>query len=169
MSFFGSLFGGANPTLNAGMKQAGDVSQFTTGLGKNLTGQAGNYFSTLLSGDPRATAKLLAPQIGTLTSQAGQQKKTMAEFGNRSGGLASKGQTVDDTTRASISDLVSKLTSGAAGTAASMGSNLIDSGLAALGQQTAMSQQQLDNWSNSIFGKGLTTAASAGETYMLGG
>jgi hypothetical protein len=169
MSFFSSLFGGSNPTLNAGMKQAGDVSQFTTGLGKNLTGQAGNYFSTLLSGDPRATAKLLSPQIGTLQKQGQQEKKTMAEFGTRSGGLASKGQTVDDTTRASISDLVSKLTTGAAGTAATMGSNLIDTGLAALNQQTQMSQQQMSNWENSLFGRGITTAASAAETYGLGG
>ncbi len=169
MSFFSSMFAGQNPTLNAGMKQAGDVSQFTTGLGKNLTGQAGNYFSTLLSGDPRATARLLAPQFGTLQKQGQQEKANLAQFGTRSGGTASKGQSIDDATRASMSDLVSKLTSGAAGTAATMGSNLLDTGLAALGQQTAMSQQQLDNWSSSIFGKGITTAASAGETYALGG
>jgi hypothetical protein len=168
MSFWSSVFGGANPTLNAGMKKAGDVSDFTTGLGKNLTSQSGNFMSTLMSGDPRAMSKLLAPQIGEMREQGNQAKKTMAEFGNRSGGTASRGQSIDDKTRANIGTMISNLTGQAASGGASMGQNLIDTGLKALGTQTDMSQLQLENWSNSIFGSALSSAASGAESFAMG-
>jgi hypothetical protein len=168
LSFWSSLFGGSSPTLTSAIGQAGKTSAFTSNLGQNLTGQAGNYYSSLLSGDPKATAKLLAPQIGTLTKQGQQAKKTMAEFSDRSGGMASKGQTVDDTTRASISDMINTLTGNAAGAAATMGGNLIDTGLKSLGMQVDMSQQQMQNWEQSILGKGITSGIAAGESYGMG-
>jgi hypothetical protein len=168
LSFFSSLFGGSNPTLSSGMKTAGDVSQFTTGMGKNLTGQAGGFYSDLMSGDTSKISKLLAPQIGTLTKQAGQEKKTMAEFGTRSGGQTSRAASIDDTTRAKISDMINTLTGQAVSGGAAMGQGLIDTGLKSLGMQVDMSQQQMQNWEQSILGKGITSGIAAGESYGMG-
>jgi hypothetical protein len=169
MSFWSSLFGGSNPTLNQGIKQAGQTSQFAGGLGQKLTSQAGGFFSDLLSGDPSKTAKLLAPQTREMRQRAQQGKQALAQFGSRSGGTAGAAAGIDAATRGDINDLVAKLTGSAVTGAASMGQNLIDTGLNALGNQVQMSQQQMDNWSNSILGKGLTTGISAAETYALGG
>jgi hypothetical protein len=168
VGYFSSLFAGQSPTLNAGIRQAGDISQFTTGQGKNLTSQAGSFFSDLMSGDPAKTARLLAPQIGEMREQGNQQKKTMAEFGTRSGGTASRGQSIDDKTRANIGSMISNLTGQAVSGGASMGQNLIDTGMKALGQQVDMSQQQLENWSNSIFGSALSSGISGLESFGLG-
>jgi len=168
VGFFSSLFSGSNPVLASGMKQAGQTSQFSNTLGQGLTSQAGGFYSDILGGDMSKISKLIAPQIGTMTKQGQQQKKTMAEFGTRSGGLSSKGQTVDDSTRANISNAIATLTGQAAGAAGSMGTSLIDTGLKSLGMQVDMSQTQMDNWSNSLFGKGITSAMATGESYGLG-
>jgi hypothetical protein len=171
MGFFSSLFGGSNPTLNAGMKQAGQTSTWANTKGQGLTGQAGDLFSALLGGDPKKMASLLAPQIATQQQQGQQAKQTAGQFGNRSGGTNAAMQTTDDKTRANISSMISDLTGKAATGAASMGQSLIDTGLTALGQQMNMSQQQMENWSNSIFGRGITSGVAAGESaglnYML--
>jgi len=169
MGFWGSLFGGSNPTLNAGIKQAGDVSQFTTGLGKNLTGQAGDWMSGLLSGDPAKTAKLLSPQIKGMQDQAQQQKRTMAQFGNRSGGTNAKGQTIDDTTRSNVNDMIAKVTSGALSESANMGQGLLQTGMNALNQQVQFSADQMQNWSNSILGLGVTKAIGGAEGAAMAG
>lgn len=159
MGFWGSLFGGSNPTVNAGIQQAGDTSTWATSKGKNLMGGAADWLSGLMSGDTAKTAKLLAPQIATQEQQAQQQKQKMAQFGNRSGGINAAAQTIDDKTRANINSMISTLTGSAVSGAGSMGQGMIDTGLKALGQQFDMSQQQMENWSNSIFGQGLTAGA----------
>jgi hypothetical protein len=162
MSFWSSIFGGSNPTLNQTMKQAGDTSDWATGQGKGLTTGAGNFFSTLMSGDPKKIASVLAPQISATQKQGQQQKQAMSQFGTRSGGTTAAGQTIDDKSRAAITDMIASLTGSAAGQAAQMGQGLIDTGLQALGQQATMSQQQMENWSNSIFGQALTKATVGG-------
>ena len=168
MGFFSSLFGGSNPTINQGIKQAGQVAGYGQSKGEGLTTQAGDFFSGLLSGNPAQTAKLLAPQIQA-SQQAGQQaKQQLAQFGNRSGGTNAAGQTIDDTTRANIGKMISSLTGAAASGAQQMGQNLLDTGMNALQNQVNFSQTQLDNWSNSILGKGITTGAAYGETAGLG-
>jgi hypothetical protein len=161
MGFFSSLFGGSNPTLNAGVNQAGQTSTFANTKGQGLTSQAGDFYSSLLSGDPKAQAKLLAPQIGTMQKQGQQAKQTASQFGNRSGGTNAAMQSIDDKTRANVSSMISDLTSKGAAGAASMGQNLIDTGLTALGQQTQMSQQQMENWASSLFGQGIAGGLGA--------
>lgn len=168
MSFFSSLFGGSNPTLSGGIKQSGQIAGFGQSQGEGLTTQAGNFFSSLLGGNPAQTAKMLAPQIQAQQQQAQQQKQQNAQFGNRSGGTNAAGQTIDDKTRANISNMISTLTGQAATGAQQMGQNLLDTGIAALGQQVGFSQQQMQNWSDSILGKGVTTGVSAAETAGLG-
>jgi len=166
--FLSGIGMGINPTLKAGIKQAGQTSTFANTKGQGLTGQAGDFYSTLLGGDPRAMSKLLAPQIGTMQKQGQQQKQTMAQFGTRSGGTTAAGQSIDDSTRANISNMISSLTGTAAGGAQQMGQNLIDTGLKALGQQVDYSQQQLENWSNSVLGQGLAKGAGFLESAGLG-
>jgi hypothetical protein len=168
MSFFGSLFGGSNPTIGAGMKQAGQTSQWASAKGQGLTGQAGDFYSGLLSGDPKAMSKLLAPQIATQQQQGQQAKQTASQFGNRSGGTNAAMQTIDDKTRANLGSMISSLTASGAAGAADIGKSLIDTGLTSLGMQVNMSQQQMENWSNSILGKGVTQAASTAESAALG-
>jgi hypothetical protein len=160
MGFWGSMFGGSNPTLNAGINQAGQVSGFGTTKGEGLTTAAGNFFTGLLSGNPAQTAKLLAPQIKTQQAQAQQAKQTTAQFHNRSGGTNARNQTIDDTTRANIGDMISKMTGDAATQSASLGKSLIDTGMEALNQRVNFSQGQMQNWANSIFGNALRTTFS---------
>lgn len=169
MGFMSSLFGGQNPTLNAGIKQAGQTSQWADTTGKGLTTAAGNLYSGLLGGDPKAMSKLLAPQIGTMQKEGQQQKQTMSQFGNRSGGTNAAAQNIDDKTRAAVGTMISNLTAQGAAGAAGMGQSLVDTGLTALGQQTQMSQQQMENWSNSLLGAGITKGVGAAMSFLPGG
>jgi hypothetical protein len=162
MSFWSSMFGGSNPTLNSGINQAGQVAGFGTSQGEGLLSSAGNFFQTLLGGNPAQTAKLLAPQIQANSQQAQQAKQTMAQFGSRSGGTNASAQTIDDKTRANISNMVSNLTGQAASGAASTGSNLLNTGIEALNQQVSFSQDQMQNWANSIFGQAMSSGAGMG-------
>jgi hypothetical protein len=168
MSFWGSMFGGSNPTLNAAKTQAGQVAGFGTTKGEGLTTAAGNFFSDLMSGDSSKTAKLLAPQIKAQQDQAQQAKNTSAQFANRSGGTNARNQTIDDKTRANFGTMVSDLTGKAAGQAAQMGQSLLDTGISALKDQVNFSQQQMDNWSNSIFGQGMSSGAGFLEASAMG-
>ncbi len=168
MSFWGSMFGGSNPTLNSGINQAGQVAGYGTSVGQGLTTSAGNFFQGLLGGNPAQTAKLLAPQIQTQQQQAQQAKQTAAQFGTRTGGTNAANQSIDDKTRSNISSMISSLTGQAAGAASSLGTNLLKTGMDALSNQVDFSQTQMQNWSDSILGRGLTTGASAAETFALG-
>jgi len=162
------MFGGSNPTLNQGINQSGQIAGYGQSQGEGLTTSAGNFFQGLLGGNPAQTAKLLAPQIQAQQQQAQQQKQQNAQFGNRSGGTNASNQTIDDTTRANISTMVSKLTGAAATNAANMGQSLLSTGISALNNQVQFSQQQMQNWQNSIFGQGISGAAGFGEAAALG-
>ena len=166
MGFWGSLFGGSNPTINSGINQSGQVAGYGTSVGEGLTTSAGNFFQGLLSGNPAQTAKLLAPQIQAQQQQAQQQKNTMAQFGNRSGGTNASGQTIDDTARANIGNMITNLTGQAATGAASLGTNLLTQGMNALNMKVQFSQDQLQNWQNSILGSGISAGAGAGLAYL---
>jgi len=168
MGFFGSIFGGSNPTLNQGINKSGQIAGFGQTQGEGLLTSAGNFFQGLLGGNPAQTAKLLAPQIKAAQDQSQQAKQTMAQFGNRSGGTNARAQTIDDQTRAGITNMISQLTSSAAGAAANMGQGLLDTGIQALNQQVQFSQQQMQNWNNSIFGKGIGAAAGLAESFAMG-
>lgn len=158
MGFFSSLFGGSNPTLNAGIKQSGQVSNYATGLGENLTSQAGNLVTSLLSGDPTKSTQILAPQISATQQRAQQAKNALAQFSPRSGGTASTAAGIDTGTRGDIGNMIASLTGQALGTAGSMGTSLIDTGMKALNDQVNYSQMQMQNWQSSILGKGITMA-----------
>jgi hypothetical protein len=162
MGFFSSLFGGSNPTLSKDISQFGQIGGFATGLGeKNLT-QASNFWSSILSGDPSKTAKTLAPQISSIQQQGEQQKQSTAQFGTRSGGSTAAMQQVGAQTRGSINNLIGSLTGSAASNLGSTGSGLLGQGMSAYSQQAGLSQEQMQNWSNSILGGALTGGAGIG-------
>lgn len=168
MSFFGSLFGGQNKTLSSDINQTGAAAGYATGLGEKNLSAASSFWNNILSGNQSDIAKSLAPQIGTIQQQKEQQLKSTGEFGNRSGGTNAANQMAGDTARAQINSMVSSLLGSSAGNLASTGSNLLSTGISAIGQQAQLSQVQLKNWENSILGRGLTTAAAAGEGLALG-
>ena len=161
-SFLSGIFSGATPGITEAGDRAGSVAGFGTAVGEGDIGNASSFYNTLLSGDPAATAKLLAPQISEITGQGQQAKKTISEFGNRSGGTNSQAQTIDDKTRANIDDMISKLTGQAAGGAASLGTSTLGLGLEANQQQAADAQQQLENQQNSLLGGIISKGVSGG-------
>lgn len=169
MSFWGSLFGGQNPTLNSTMSQTGSIAGFTSNLGQQNTSAGSNYFSSILSGNPSQIAQTLAPEISQMQQGGQQQKNAIAQFGNRSGGSNSAAQGIDSGNRANLTNLIGGLQSGAASSLLSSGQGLLGQSLGALNQEEAMSQQQMQNWANSILGKGISGAAGYGESFALGG
>ncbi len=64
--------------------------------------------------------------------------------------------------------MIGKLTGSAASGLSSIGSSALNTGLSANAQQAQQSQEQMQNWQNSILGKGLSTGASFAETGGLG-
>jgi hypothetical protein len=167
-TFWGSLFGGANSTLNSGIGQLGQQSGFATSLGEQNLSQASNFTSALLSGNQSKIGQLLAPQFAAIQGQKQQALNTTAQFGNRSGGNNAANQNAGDQARTQQNQLVAGLTSSALGTSANLGSSLFSQGAAIKGQQIDASQQQMENWSNSILGLGVTKAAGYAEGLALG-
>jgi hypothetical protein len=167
-SFLSSIFGGSNPTLNGDIGNAGNIMNFGTSVGEGDTRNASDFFNTLLAGDPAKTSKLLSPEIKDITDQGQQAKKTMAQFGTRSGGTTSAASTIDDKTRGSIDDMIAKLTFGAASGDASLGTSLLNTGLSANQLQDEESQQKLQNMINSILGQGVSGAVGSAEGFGLG-
>ncbi len=167
-NFFSSLFGGQNDTLSSGIGQYGAISGFGVNKGEGDISAASNFWNSVLSGDTNKIAQVLGPQIKGIQDQGQQQKQTMAQFGNRSGGTNAKAQRIGDDTRTQVNNLVSGVTAGAAGNLAGLGTNLLSQGTSALGAQIDSSQKQMENWSNSLFGKGLTSGFSTLESFGLG-
>jgi hypothetical protein len=173
MSFWSSLFGGQNPTLNQDIAQFGQIGGFATNLGESNLSQASQFWSSLLSGDQSKIAKTLTPEINTIQQQGAQQRATTAQFGNRGGGTNAAMQMVGDTSRASINDMIAKLLGSSASNLASTGGGLLGTAVGAFGAQEAASQQRMRNWANSILGHGITTSFQTGEElgeqYLTGG
>ena len=153
MSFLSSLFGGSNPTLNQQMGTLGTIAGTATSAGQADISSASNLWNQILAGD---TSKILAPQTSAIQKQGQQKLQALSQFGTRSGGTAAEAATTGDTTKANINDLIASLTGSAASSLGSMGQNLLNTGLGAYGQQAGVSQQQMKNWQDSIFGGALT-------------
>jgi hypothetical protein len=166
-SFLGGIFSGSNPTNTGDQNQAGGIAGFGTSVGEGDIGAASDFDQTLMQGNPAQTAKLLAPQIGAITGEGQQQKDTLAQFGNRSGGNNSESQSIDDKTRGNIDTMISSLTGGAAANAGSLGTQTLGLGLQGNQLQDQESQQALENERNSVFGQGIAdlgqTGLNAGE------
>lgn len=165
-SFLSSIFTGSNPTLEGDKNQAGNIAGFGTSVGEGDVSNASQFFNTLLNGNSAEEAKLLAPQISTMQKQGQQKLQTTSEFGNRSGGVNASNQQTGDDTRSNVDDMISKLTGDAANSEASLGENLLNTGLNANEVQASESQQQLQNMMKSILGQGITGAVNYGESFL---
>lgn len=153
--------------MNTLIGQFGQTGAKAIGQGQSYTNQAGNWYSSILSGDATKQAGALAPEIGAAKTSAQQQQKQNSIFGGRSGGTAASTSASNDKVHSDITNLLGSLTGSSAGALGSLGSNLLGQGLGALGQQQGAVQQRMENWSHSLFGKGLATATSAAEGYGL--
>lgn len=152
MSWLGSIFGGSNPTLSGDIGQSGQAAGFGTSVGEGDIGAASSFYNTLLGGNQAQEAQLLAPQIQNIQQQGQQQIDKAAQFGNRSGGTNAAAQNNIDTQRADVSNMISGLTGSAASGLAGLGTSTLGLGLQANQQQADQSQNQLQNWQQSILG-----------------
>lgn len=165
-SFLGGILGGQNKTLGTDIGTAGDISNFGTTTGQKATTDASDYYSNILSGDPSKIAESIAPEIQAGQEQTQQAKNQAAQFGTRSGGTAAASAGADAANRSNIISLVGKLQQGAAAGEAGIGQNQEGLGLSANGQQASESQQQLQNYMNSVLGQGIQGAAAYGESFL---
>lgn len=113
------------------------------------------WFSDILSGDQAKIGKALAPEFAAIQGQKQQNQNTTAQFGNRSGGNNAAMQRSGDKARAAENDMVSRLTGQAANTMVGAGTTLLGQGEKAYMDQSELSQVQMQNWQNSLFGGAL--------------
>ena len=165
-SFLSGIFSGSNPTLSGDVGQAGGIAGFGTATGEGDISSASAFDQDLLNGNSAEDAKLLAPEISNITGQTQQQADTIGQFGGRSGGNNSEVQSAGDKARASVNDMVSKLTGGAASQLGSLGTSTLGLGLSANAQQAEESQQQLENERNSLLGNAITGGADYLESFL---
>jgi len=173
IGFFGSLFGGSNPTLSKDINQFGALGGYASGLGEKNLSQASNFMSSILSGDQSKIAKVLGPQIGSIQQQTQQSRNVASQFGPRGGGSTAAMQMAGDTSRSNINSMISSLLGSSASGLGSLGSSLLGQGMQAYGQQAQLSQEQMENQSGGLLGLGLTKAVGggvgAGLNYLSGG
>jgi hypothetical protein len=165
--FFSSLFGGQNKTLNSDMAQEGSLAGFSTGIGEKDTTAASQYQNDILSGDPTKESEALAPEISAAKKRSEEAKKARSENGNRGGGNNSANAAADAGVNSDILNMEGGLKSGAASALGSMGQSNLQNATSNLQSQEAMSQQQMENYANSILGKGITSATSSAESAGL--
>ena len=168
MGFWSSLFGGSNSTLSSNIKNFGGIGSFATNLGESDINKASNFWSSILSGNQSKISQTLAPEVNSMQQQGQQKKQQLAQFGTRSGGTASAASGIDAQTRGNISNMVASLLGSSASNLGSLGSSTLGQGMSALSTQSDLSQQQMENWSNSLLGLGLTKGAGTLEGIGLG-
>jgi hypothetical protein len=160
--FLGSLFGGQNKTLNSNINNMGSLANFSSNIGTGDTTAASDFWKGIMSGDPTKIATVLAPQIRTMQNQAQQQKNTMGQFGQRSGGTTSAANAIDSNTRGNIDQLIGQLTGQGAQQLGQLGTTNLELGQQGNMTQAELSQQRMKNFMNSILG----TALSGGVNYL---
>jgi hypothetical protein len=167
MGFFSSLFGGQNKTLDQNIPAFQKEAGFATGVGNQDVTAASKWYNDILSGDPTKMAEAIAPETSAIQGQAQQAKNQTAQFSPRSGGTAAAIAGLDENTRAQIIKLLGGLQGGSASGLAGLGTS--EQGLALSEREAAdkASQQQMENWANSILGRGITGAAATAESAGL--
>ena len=132
-------------------------TQFATGLGEGNLSLSSSFFRDLLNNPTKA----MASEISAGQKQVGQQAKSNAEFGTRSGGTTGATQAAEGAERGNIINLMGKEQSGAAEQLSSSGQNLLGMGMqgseAGFGEAKTM-QEQNSAKLNDIF----KSAASVG-------
>lgn len=168
MGFWSSIFGGSNPTLNTDIGQTGQQAGFDTGEGQGDVTAGDAFLKSILGGDASKTAQVLAPQISALKTSVQNDQKTAAQNGTRSGGTTAGNLAASDKAHADITNLIGDTTAKAATALPEIGTTLTQQGTAATVDQSKLAQQRMQNWANSILGKGVSSAIGAAESYGLG-
>jgi hypothetical protein len=153
--FWDSLFGGSSSNLNTLIGQYGQAGASELGQGQKNQNQAGNFFSSILSGDSSKVSQALSPQISAAKTSAQQQNATNAQFGTRSGGTAASTAATSDKVHSDITNLIGSLTNSSASNLASLGSTQVGQGSGLLSQEQGAVEQRMQNWSNSLFGQAI--------------
>lgn len=162
MGFWSGLFGGKSEGLNQAINQFSGYSGFASGLGESNLRQGSKFWSDILSKNSGRIAQAIEPEISAQQKQVQQGEKTAAEFHNRGGGVNSSVQSALGEARGNITDLVGKLQTGAASSLTSSGSDLLSKAMESSGETAALSEQQLENWRNSILGGAITGGVAIG-------
>ena len=156
MGWLGSILAGSNGTLGGDVNQSGQIAGFGQSLGEGDLQNASGFYNDILSGNSAKQAAVLAPEISNIQKQGQQQIATAGQFGNRSGGTNASAQNNIDTQRGQVSNMVSGLMGNAASGLSSIGSSALNTGLSANAQQAQQSQEQMQNFQNSILGGDLS-------------
>ena len=151
-SDIGGLFGGSQAKTNRKyqLQGFGDLSNLfnfgmasganETGQSQGLLGQAGSYYSSLLSGDRTATLGAVAPTVNAANATTDATKRAISSSGTaRGGGVNATTQTLEDQKRASIDNAVNSAKAGAAGGATAVGGTMASQAgnLLGLGEESA--------------------------------
>ena len=148
--FLSGIFTGSNPGLHKAQENLGSLAGYSSNTGEQGTNAAMDYNLGLLSGDPTKVAQTLAPEIKTLGEQAQQNKNTVAQFGNRGGGMNSVMASLDDATRAKLIDLMGRLRQGAAQNLGQLGTANLGMGLEGNMDAAKVAQMEHENQNNSL-------------------
>jgi len=167
-AFLSSIFAGANPTLEKDIQDSGQQAGFDTGEGQSDVTAGDAFLKSILGGDASKTAQVLAPQISALKTSVQNDQKTAAQNGTRSGGTTAGNLAASDKAHADITNLIGDTTAKAATALPEIGTTLTQQGTAATGQQAKMTQEQMQNWANSILGKAISGGVGAAESYGIG-
>ena len=159
--FLSAIFGGSDPTQNKDINKMGDLAGYSTGVGERGTTADLNYNLGILSGDPSQVAKTLAPETQQLQQQAQQNKNTVAQFGNRGGGMNAVMAGLDDATRSKLLALAGGLRTGAAHELGALGTNNLQMASTDTMDQAKLAQERFQRWKNSILGQGISTGVGA--------
>ncbi len=116
--------------------------------------------------------QLLAPQVNAAKTAGQNQKMSNAQFGNRSGGVVSSNNSINNATRGDISGLVGNLTGTAASALGSQGAGLLGMGMsghqAGFGEAQTMQSQRASQW-NDLFNSIASTAGAVAGMPGIGG
>lgn len=160
--FLGSVLMGANPGLAKAGQNLNSLAGYSSNTGEQGTNAAMNYNLGILSGDPTQVAQTLAPEIKTLGEQAQQNKNTVAQFGNRGGGMNSVMANLDDATRAKLISLMGGLRQGAAGQLGQLGTANLQLGQQGNVDAAKIAQQQMENQQGSLLSGIINKGVSGG-------
>jgi hypothetical protein len=117
--------------LDSLIGQLSSTGNNLTSAGASDTGQASNYYSNILSGNPSKIMAAAAPEVNAITAGAQQQQKQIAQTGNRTGGTNAISQGINTGVRGQIADTIGKLRSGAAAGEAGIGAGETAAGIGA--------------------------------------
>lgn len=168
IGFWESIFGGQNTNLNQDISASNQIGGFATNTGEGNITAGSNFMKAILSGDSSKQSQALAPEISAAKTSAANSNKTAAMFGNRSGGTAASTAATTDKLHSTITNLIGSLTGSSASNLLSSGSTLLGQGQSAYGQEANLSQIRVQNWANSILGKGVTSAVQGAESLAMG-